>query len=355
MQKVVAKIHLGSIRRNAQAFSRLTKTKLCAVVKANAYGHGAEEVVGALQGVAHCFAVSLLDEGLAIRTAACGKDILVLTPPVCEEEAFALGVNGFIASVPDLWTARLLCRVSEKYRLPMRVHLKINTGMNRYGMNACTLGKVCVFLRDKPLVLVEGMYSHLYATDIQTAESQRLLFQNAVKIGRGYFPRLTAHLSATYGSLLGKSFAFDMCRVGIGLYGYLPTDMQEEAFARGSALALEKGMSVYAKTVASRRYAFGGAGYGTPSVSIEKGERLSVCRCGYADGFLRKRENGTVGAHENINNLCMDVCIRANAKKRGEEVPVLTDADETALATGTISYEVLCAATRRAEFVYDED
>ena len=355
MQKVVAKIHLGSIRRNAEAFSRLTKTKLCAVVKANAYGHGAEEVVGALQSVAHAFAVAILDEGLAVRTAACGKDILVLTPPVCEEEVFALGANGFIASVPDLWTARLLCSVSEKYRLPMRVHLKINTGMNRYGMTAWELGRVCALLREKPFVLVEGIYSHLYTTDMQTAETQRALFQDAVKIGRGYFPRLTAHLSATYGCLLGERFAFDMCRVGIGLYGYLPSEMPKSALAVGKSLSLEKGMQVYAKTVVSRRYAFGGAGYGKPSVLLEKGERLSVCRCGYADGFLRKRENGTAGADENINNLCMDACIRANGKKRGETVPVMTDADETALAAGTISYEVLCAATRRAEFVYDED
>ena len=143
MQKVIAKIHLGNIRSNAECFSALTKTRLCAVVKANAYGHGAEEVVNALSGVADFFAVALIEEGLSIRSVSCGKQILVFTPPTDEEEAYALAVNGFVASVPDLWTARLLVRVCQKYRLPLHVHLKVNTGMNRYGMNGSMLGKVC--------------------------------------------------------------------------------------------------------------------------------------------------------------------------------------------------------------------
>ena len=73
MQKVRAEINLQHIRHNAEAFLDLTKTKLCAVVKANAYGHGAEAVTAALCGVADSFAVALLEEALAIRVAACGK------------------------------------------------------------------------------------------------------------------------------------------------------------------------------------------------------------------------------------------------------------------------------------------
>ena len=76
---------MDSIRRNAETFRSLTGKPLCAVVKANAYGHGAEEVVNALSGVADCFAVALIEEGKAIQTAACGKDILVLTPPTDED------------------------------------------------------------------------------------------------------------------------------------------------------------------------------------------------------------------------------------------------------------------------------
>lgn len=349
MQKIRAEIHLGNIRRNAENFKSLYHNRLCAVVKANAYGHGAEEVVAALSGVADCFAVALVDEGLAIRAAACGKEILVLTPPITQEEGYALATNGFTASVPDLWTAKLLVRVCEKHRLTVNVHLKVNTGMNRYGMNASMLGKVCKLLQGNPFVRVKGIYSHLYATDIETAQTQRVLFCRMQRVCKRYFPEVISHLSATYGALLGEEFAFDMLRIGIGLYGYLPAPMP-------LSFILKKGMTVKARIVKTQKPSFGGVGYGEAELKtkLRTGESLHVCRFGYADGFLRKKGNGT-GGGVNANNLCMDACLRVGRKRRGQQATVLSDAEEIARATDTISYEVLCAATRRAEFVYDNE
>ncbi len=352
-----AVINLEHIRRNAEKFSALTGKKLCAVVKANAYGHGAEETVNALNGVADCFAVALIEEGLAIKTAACGKEILVLTPPTDEEECYALLSNGFTASVGDLWTAKLLSKTCRKYALSIKVHLKVNTGMNRYGMYASMLGKVCKFLQNDPFVAVAGLYSHLCECSALRAEKQRALFVQMQRVCQRYFPCVISHLGATYGALLGERYAFDMVRVGIGLYGYLPclpsekTGVKEETVRR---LALKKAMAVYAKTVATRKFSFGSAGYGEEFSPLQRADikRVSVCRVGYADGFLRKKENGAVGAESNLNNGCMDASIRRGGKARGAWTPVLTDADETAKETGTISYEVLCAATRRAEYHY---
>ena len=348
MQKVIAKIYLENIRNNAEEFRSLVDTKLCAVVKANAYGHGAEEVAGALNGIADVFAVALIDEAERIKTAACGKEILVFTPPISEEETFALAVDGFSATLPDLWTAKLVSRVCAKYRLPLNVHLKINTGMNRYGMEPLMLEKVCEYLQADPFVRVTGIYSHLCECKKDRAELQRKLFLESERLCRRYFPCVTAHLSASYGATLGKDFTFDMVRIGLGLYGYQPLGSERE-------LPLKKGMEVYARTVSDRKYTFGGAGYGEEFSKAEKAEtdRLSVCRFGYADGFLRARANGVVGFQQNAGNLCMDACIRRNSSKRGELIPILLDAAKTALYTDTIPYEVLCAATRRAEFVYE--
>ncbi len=341
MQKVIAKIHLGNILRNAKAFKAYASTKLCAVVKADAYGHGGEEVVAALEGVADFFAVALIEEGVAVRAAACGKDILALTPPITEAECLSIAVNGFLASIPDLYTARLFAQTVEKYRLQGRVHLKVNTGMNRYGMNGSMLGKVCRFFQAKPFISVEGIYSHLYQTNLQTATEQKEKFDQAVGICRRYFPNALAHLSATYGGLLGKAFAYDCVRIGLGLYGYAPMK---------APFPLYKGMEVETRVISSRKYAYGGVGYGEIE-PLKKGEKLSLCRVGYADGFLRRRENGISG--KNANNLCMDACIQYGGKRRGQVIPIMTDADETAREAGTIPYEVLCAATRRAERVYD--
>ena len=157
--------------------------------------------------------------------------------------------------------------------------------------------------------------------------------------------------------MLGKDFIYDAVRVGIGLYGYLPCEPSDFSGVKRETvekLSLQKAMTVWAKVTAVRAYAFGGAGYGK-ELSLGKNESLTVLRFGYADGFLRRKENGTAGEEKNLSPLCMDVCIRADEGKIGEWLPVLTDADETAKVTGTISYEVLCAATRRAEFIYEHE
>ena len=348
MQKIKAEIHLQSIYDNATLFVSPTR-KLCAVVKANAYGHGAEEVVNALQGVADCFAVALIEEALALQTAACGKDILIFTPPLTQEEVLTIAINGWIATVPDLWTARLVAQTVHAFNLSIKVHLKINTGMNRYGMHSELLGRVCNYLLGKKNVTVTGVYSHLYTTDREISEMQRQRFARAVRITKRYFPKALAHLGGTYAALLDERYAFDMVRVGIGLYGYLPTEDPART------LPLKKGMTLHAVTAASRIYTYGGCGYGAESgQNMSKGEKISVCRFGYAEGFLRKKENGADGG-ENANALCMDVCLRKNGKRRGEWIPILTDAAKTAIEAGTIPYEVLCAATRRAEYVYKYD
>ncbi len=314
------------------------------MVKADAYGHGAEEVTAALADIVDVFAVATVEEGLAIRTAAMGKDILVLTPPVTKEDCYRIASNRFIASIPDLYTAKLAVKIAEEYRLSMRIHLQGNTGMNRYGMNPSMLGKVCKLLQGERWVKVDGLYSHLYTCDREISYRQREIFLQMQRIVKRYFSTFTAHLGATYGGILGEDFSFDMVRIGIGLYGYTPTKTD---------VPLYKGMEIFAPVVANRKYSFGGVGYGV--ATVKKGERLSICRVGYADGFLRKRDNGTVGWEKNANDLCMDGCIRKSSKRRGDWETVFIDADETAIKTGTVSYEVLCAATRRAIRIYDND
>lgn len=329
----------------------MTGKKLCAVVKANAYGHGAELVVSALEPHADCFAVALLSEALEIRLPACEKDILVFTPPITEEEALAFIDNDFVATVSDVSTAKLLTKVCRERQKTARVHLKINTGMNRYGLEIKELSAVCKLLKAEGVLQVQGAYSHLYEYSLRCAYQQKALFEQALAVVKEYFPDVTAHLGGTYGALLGREFLYDMTRIGVGLYGYLPDGAQDMR----NISTLRKGMTVYAPVTTTRPYVFGGAGYGIPSVTLNEGEELSVCRYGYADGFLRSRNNGVFGAKEQINNLCMDACIRRDSLKKGAWIPVLIDAADVAQKTGTISYEVLCAATRRAEFVYDWD
>ena len=352
MRKVIAKIDLENIKHNAKAFLSWTKKPICAVVKANAYGHGAEEVTNALSGLADVFAVSLLCEAMAIRVAACGKDVLILSPPTLKADVITAAKNGFILTVGDLETAKRLIGISKENELPIRVHLKVNTGMNRYGMDEAEIENACELLSKQTRVRVEGLYSHLYDYSLITAKKQRALFLQMRETSLKYFPNLICHLSATYGAMLGEDFAFDMTRIGIGLYGYIPDGAQDVSMETIEKLSLQKAMSVWAEVSATGKYIDGGIGYG--KASAKKGAPLTVLRCGYADGFLRKKDNGICGHENNANNLCMDACVRIEKKEKGIWLPILTDASQTAACAGTISYEVLCAATRRAEMVYDD-
>lgn len=335
---------MKNIRDNAELFKRKAGVKLCAVVKANAYGHGGEEVVAALCGVADCFAVALVEEGLSIRAAACGKDILVFTPPADEAQAFYIASGNLVGSVTDMTTAKLFVQACKTHGFRANVHLKANTGMNRYGMSLSTLRRVCQYLKDEPCVRVTGIYSHIYSPS--SAQAQRETFLQAERLCRKFFPNVCAHLSATYGCLLGKDYAFDMVRVGIGLYGYLPDGAKTFLVD----FPLKRAMKTYAQVIRNRVYHGGGAGYGETR-NLKEEESFCLVRIGYADGILRTKNNGVTG--ENVNNACMDACLQKGVKKCGDWVCILSDADEVARKTGTISYEVLCAATRRAEFVYE--
>ena len=354
MRKVIAEINLKHIRDNALAWKAYTGKLLCAVVKADAYGHGAEEVVNALDGVADMFAVALLDEALALRVAACGTDIFILTPPICLKDAVGAVENAFVFTVSSLSEAKMAYQAAKACKKTARVHLKVNTGMNRYGMGISELGKVCAFLHSKPQVAVEGLYSHLHDTTRKSAEVQRQRFLQMQAVCQRYFPSVICHLSATYGTLLGEEFFLDMTRVGLGLYGYLPDGAQDIDTQAARALQLKKAMKVYATVVESRKYSYGSVGYGKTLGERQRKaiNRLHVLRVGYADGFLRKKRDGLNGDEKQANRLCMDACLRLGRKKKGTSICILSDAAQTAKACKTIAYEVLCAATKRAERVY---
>lgn len=343
MQKIVAEINTEHLRYNARLFKERSGAKLCAVVKASAYGHGSVGCVAALESVADYFAVALIEEALTVKTAAVGKEIWVLTPPTDKETVLVAAENGFVLCVADLPSARLAAEVCERYGVSVKVHLKINTGMNRYGLGRSNVQKICRYLAGKPCVRVEGIYSHLYSHTLTGAQAQRNVFERLRAVCINYFPNAISHLSATYGAALGKEFSYDAVRIGLGLYGYLPEGEYEEK------PALKKVMKVYAESVATRRYSFGGVGYGE---AVGKPKRLSVVRIGYADGCGHAKTDGYEGLKRLAGDFCMDACILEKRMRRGKKVLVFDDAEKAAKRRGTISYEVLCLAGMRAEWRY---
>lgn len=325
MQNTIARVNLAAIKSNAAHLKSLAHgSKLFAVVKADAYGHGAIAVARALSGIADAFCVAIVDEGAYLRAAGISSPVLVFTPPMDRDDAARIAAYDLTATVADVRSARL-CR-------GLNVNIKINTGMNRYGCTPDGLPQLLCELRD---CIVTGVYSHMYAPLSHQCTSEQLsAFGKCVGQVKRIYPRACAHLSATAGIYLGKRYLFDAVRPGIGLYGYCP-----QGFYDGELIPA---LRVCARRVQTFSPPFGGGcGYMQTQMPYNS---LSSYRAGYADGFARTSPLGE-------GNLCMDAFI-----SRGEEdeLCIFSDADSYAKKLNTISYEVLCAVTKRSVRVYEE-
>lgn len=322
MQRTLSEINLKAIKSNAEKIKNLAGgRRFYAVVKADAYGHGAEEVSRYIEDVADGFCVAIIEEGIALRVAGITKEILVLTPPSDGFDAIRAKAYDLSLTVNSLSAAKLIGG------LPC--HVKINTGMNRHG---CNLGDLDGILKAVPPESIRGVYSHLFAPDDEReSEAQLSLFGYAESAVKKIAPEAVAHISASGGLLRGGGYLKDGVRCGILLYGYAPSGFSAEGFSPA--------LKVYARRTQVTRYIGGGVGYGA---SDRNYSTLCTYRLGYADGFLR-------GVPLGEKNLCMDSFISAG----GEELKcVMDDASVYAARCGTIPYEVLTNVTRRSERVY---
>jgi alanine racemase len=333
MQKTLSKVYLSNIRNNAQkVLSLANNKKLFAVVKANAYGLGAEQVSLAIEDLVYGFCVAIVDEGAQLRIAGITKPILVLTPPLNADDIQKAEMYNLTLTVNSLRTARLCKGIS--------CHIKVNTGMNRYGCNLAELGEI---IKELNALQVLGVYSHLYCpNDKDKSYEQLRLFNHAKDIVKDKCPNALCHIAASGGILLGNDFLFDCVRCGLMLYGYTPQGFKKQN--------LSPALKVYAPLVQVTNIVGGGVGY---NVARKKYKRLFTVRAGYADGFER-------GISLGEKNLCMDAFVAKNggfscAIKYNNQIylPVMTDAEAYAKRCNSIPYEVLCRVTARSLKIYE--
>ena len=326
MQNTLAVISLNRIRENAKLIKRAAGAPLIAVLKDDGYGHGAERVALALSGVADMFAVSTVDEGAALRCAGVEEDVLVLTPPLCKEEVLRISAYNLIASVSSFFVLKTAKAAALEHDILLRVHLAVNTGMNRYGFLPERMWEVVK--KAAPLV-VEGVFSHLYMpSSAPDLKAQVELFQGAERIVKAAYPLSKSHLSATGGIFAGVKA--DMARAGIGLYGYAPEGFEIEG--------IKPAMKVYATVAHNGKTVGRGCGY-----RIQEGmERAHTLRLGYGDGFFR------------ANKLCMDAAVESGYARTGRRKLVLKEVSAYAKEHSTTEYEALVNVTKRAEKTYRE-
>ena len=364
LRKTWAEIDAAALIHNLNQIKKASASKIIAVVKANAYGHSADILAPIMQdeGV-DVFAVSNLDEALALREIGINKSIIILgyTP---FDEVRNLYQNDIIQAVYSSEYADALNNAAKRENLVLKVHIKLDTGMGRIGFDCrsddlCELDKAIVAAKLSNLK-TEGIFTHFAVSDRTEkdedgfTDSQNSRFKKAVETFRNSgFEKITAHAANSAATLLDSDKQYDACRPGIILYGLTPN----------SDLSLkEKFIPVMSfKTVVTmvKNIAAGDTvSYGR-TFKADKDMRIASLAVGYADGYPRALSNkGYVLINGKkapiVGRVCMDqtmvdvtdiedVKIGDEVLLFGKELPV----EEIAKLTDTINYEIVTGIAPR--------
>jgi alanine racemase len=288
-----AEISKSAVAHNVRALkSVMGETKLCAVVKANAYTHGAVTVAeAALGGGADSFAVATVDEGIELREAGIAKPILVLAEVSPAEIPDAL-VKDLTLTVGSLEGARAVVACAERLG-SARVHVKVDTGMHRMGVEPETLDAVLEVLRASSSVDVEGLFTHFAVAEGTSASDRAFTRQQIDRFDdivdrlthRGTVPRVL-HLSNSAGALGYPNARRSMVRTGLALYGYLPESWLAAALQEKGEY-LEPVLTLRSRVSAVRRVASGARPSYGRRLAVERDATIVTVPIGYADGYPR--------------------------------------------------------------------
>jgi alanine racemase len=299
-----AEIDLAAVRHNARLLSRhCAPAALCAVVKADAYGHGALSVArAAVEGGATWLAVALVEEGVELRDAGIDAPVLVLSEPTAD--AMAVVVDRGLT--PTLYTpagVRAAAAAASAAGTTLDVHVKVDTGMHRVGADPSQLVDLVRSVDDLPSLRFAALWSHLSVADVQgeeagafTAGQVRLLDDaRAALVAVGLDPPMV-HLANSAGAIAHPGARLDMVRCGIALYG-VPPMPGIVPHAGGSddgtlrpVLTLRSEVSLVRSLAAGERPSYG------RRRPLDSSSIVATVPIGYADGIPRRyfTEGGTV-------------------------------------------------------------
>ncbi len=341
------------------------RTRLLAVVKANAYGHGAIPVAKtAIEAGAEYLGVISLDEGIELREANIKVPALIMgyTPAERAEEVVKYNLTSTVTT-EEFGVA--LSRFAVERKLTARVHIKVNTGMNRFGLPPVEAIELAHFLRTLPKLKVEGLCTHLATADEVDKSFAKQQFQLFLQVAQS-LPWIPLRHVANSAALLDMpEMALDLVRPGISLYGYRPSPFSHRAIQLKPALSL-KSHVVHLHWLAPGD----GVSYGRTWVA-QRPTRVALAPCGYSHGLPRALSNrGLVlirGRRTPIlGRVCMDQCVVDVTSipdvQIGDEVVIIgrqgeeeINADEVAQLSETITYEILCGISARVPRIYLKD
>ena len=361
-------ISVENFRNNLKAIRHCIpdNVKICLPVKANAYGHGIKGIAKLAEDFVDYFAVACLNEGSFLRNIGIRKPILVLGA-IDEDQIPGLIENSLEITVSSLYKAKLVSDFCNKIGRPCKVHIKIDTGMNRVGIKAKNAHLLIDYvLSEKNLDLI-GVYSHLAESENPDKNYTCLQIESFRQIGcyiKARSKNIICHLANSGAVCYQENSFFDMVRPGILSYGYFPGEKIETppfnqikpCFTLKTKVAYFKALEAGESVSYNRSY------------KTDKLTRIVTLPIGYGDGYRRAlSNNGSVIIRGNkypiTGTICMDMTMSDIGPKGtayvGDEVILIGKQgenqiylEEIAEACQTNTYEILCSLSDRIPRYY---
>lgn len=371
-----AEVSLANLRQNFRTVVKHAGAgvTVCAVVKADAYGHGAVECSHALESEgAKWLGVTSLDEAIPLREAGIDSRILLMTGFWRGEECEIVRLH-LAPTVWEPWHIESLERAAGSAGIRHPVHLKVDTGMGRLGVALAELPAVLTALSTAPHLVLEGLSTHLASSEIMDAPSvteQERNFDEAERMVRkaGFDPSLI-HMANTSALISRRETRKNMVRPGVALYGYyLPFQRAGREVTGGTLrLPVKPVLTWKTRILSLRNFAANQAlGYGGTYVT-KAPARVAVLPVGYADGYNRQLSNrGRVIVRDHyapiVGSISMDLTLvdvtGIPGVDVGDEVIILgaheglsVDALEHARLANSSPYEILCNISKRVPRKY---
>lgn len=363
--RVYAEIDLDAIRHNVSAMKTIVGDKIgvLAVIKANAYGHGAVEVAHALQGIAAGFCVATAEEALELRAADITEPILILgyVFPDAVEKLIAADIS---LTVFDRESAEMISQTAARLNKTAKIHIKLDTGMGRIGFlpNDDSVAEVCR-IAALPNLKLQGLFSHFARADEADKTSANRQFARydefAAKLKAAGVEITYHHLCNSAGITEMPMARYDLVRCGITTYGIYPSDEVDR-----SLVNLKPAMAVYSHIAYVKEVPAGTTvSYGSTFVA-QKPMKIATIPVGYADGYPRSLSGkGYMMIRGQkapvLGRVCMDQCMvdvtDIEGVCRGDKVTVLgegVDADVMQNLSGRLHYEIVCDISPRVPRIY---
>jgi alanine racemase len=348
-------VDLNAIRSNASAIAAAVEpAMLCAVVKADGYGHGdvpAAEM--ALEGGAQWLAVALVEEGIRLREASIDDPILLLSEPTIEEAALAVKWNLVPTVYRRTFTEVLATTVGEHEVLP--VHLKVDTGMHRVGAAPADAHALAIEIAENPRLQLQGVWTHFSVADEDPEFTREQIHRFDTFVSElaaaGIKPPML-HAANTAGGLMFPEARYSMVRAGLGIYGLRPAPDTAPELRLQPAMRVISAVSYVRELPEGARPSYG------RRRSLPSAGTVATIPIGYADGVYRRLSS--VGGEVLIRGkrypyagtVTMDqivVDVGDDEVAVGDEVVVMgiqgntsVSAEEWAGWMDTINYEVVC-------------